>query len=188
MGLPNWLHWTAWFTKSMVFLLIISSLCTLLYKIKFQHDLAILNNSDWSIIWIFLICYSISSITYAFMFSVFFSKASTAATIGGVCWFLLYFPYAIVAQQYATLSLPVKLIICLFSNSAMSMGFKLFISYEGSGYGAQWNSFFTPPSVDDNLAIGHVILMFLLSSCIYMFITLYVEKIFPGEFGIPEKW
>jgi hypothetical protein len=31
-------------------------------------------NGDWSVIWVFLLAYSIAIITYCFMWSVFFSK------------------------------------------------------------------------------------------------------------------
>jgi hypothetical protein len=34
MGLPNWLHWTAWFVKSLAFILITIILITALLKVK----------------------------------------------------------------------------------------------------------------------------------------------------------
>jgi uncharacterized membrane protein YhdT len=34
MGLPNWLHWTAWFVKSLVFILITIMLITFMLKVK----------------------------------------------------------------------------------------------------------------------------------------------------------
>ena len=33
MGLPNWLHWTAWFVKSLAFILITIILITALLKV-----------------------------------------------------------------------------------------------------------------------------------------------------------
>lgn len=38
MGLPNWLHWSAWFTKSVMFLLISIILLTILYKVRKIHS------------------------------------------------------------------------------------------------------------------------------------------------------
>lgn len=34
MGLPNWLHWTGWFVKSMTFLTISMSVVTVLFKVS----------------------------------------------------------------------------------------------------------------------------------------------------------
>ena len=39
MGLPNWLHWTAWFVKSLVFILITIMLITFMLKVKLKSDL-----------------------------------------------------------------------------------------------------------------------------------------------------
>ncbi len=43
MGLPNWLHWLAWFTKSYLFILISLIVMVALLKIKFydQGQLAV---------------------------------------------------------------------------------------------------------------------------------------------------
>lgn len=34
MGLNNWLHWTGWFVKTMIFMTISISLITLLFKVR----------------------------------------------------------------------------------------------------------------------------------------------------------
>lgn len=34
MGLPNWLHWTGWFAKSMIFFTVTISLIVLLLKVN----------------------------------------------------------------------------------------------------------------------------------------------------------
>ena len=86
------------------------------------------------------------------------------------------------------MSLLSKLAVSIFSNSGMSFGFMLIIQWEGTGFGLQWNNLFSPVSVDDDLTVGYLMLMFLFSSFMYLVITLYVEKVFPGEFGVPEKW
>lgn len=36
--------------------------------------------------------------------------------------------------------------------------------------------------------MGHVMLMLVLDGIIYFLITLYVEAIFPGEYGVPQPW
>lgn len=54
-----------------------------------------------------------------------------------MCWFLSYAPYLFLQEQYDTLSLSVKMITSLGSNTAMAFGFQLILMYEGTGEGKQ---------------------------------------------------
>lgn len=83
MGLSNWLHWTAWFVRCLILLLITISLITLLMtaSLTTNTDQAVLQFTDWSVLWLFLLAFSIATICFCFMMSVFFNK--------GKCrWFL----------------------------------------------------------------------------------------------------
>lgn len=122
------------------------------------------------------------------MLSVFFSKASTASAVGGLVWFLAYSPYSFIQQRYDSISLSVKLLVSLLSNTAMAIGFNVIVKYEGTQEGIQWDNVFRPVSVDDNFNLGYVWMMLIVDTVIYMLIALYVEKIFPGDFGVAEKW
>lgn len=81
-----------------------------------------------------------------------------------------------------------KLLYCLFSNTGMAFGFQAIIRFEGNTEGLQWSNFFQPVSVDDTLSVGIVMITLLVVACIYFLIALYVEKIFPGDYGVPERW
>ena len=102
MGLDNWLHWCAWFVKSMGMLMVSSiiitiflKVCAFIYEIKsrlknifeFQikwlNDVAVFTTTDWSIILLVLMVYTIASVCFCFMVATFFSKASTAAAAIG---------------------------------------------------------------------------------------------------------
>lgn len=86
MGLPSGLHWLAWFVKIMLFQIITISLMVVLLKVSWYPDthVSVFTNTDWSALWVFMLCYSISITTFCFMMSVLFSKANTAATITGL--------------------------------------------------------------------------------------------------------
>ena len=122
------------------------------------------------------------------MMATFFSRASTAAAVTGLVWFIAYMPFSFTIQTYDDLSLGSKLGWSLISNTAMGFAFKLILEFEGTGEGFQWNNLFTPVNIDDDLTVGYIILMMLASCVIYICICLYVEQIFPGEFGVPKKW
>ncbi|BFG01721.1 ATP-binding cassette sub-family A member 3 [Drosophila madeirensis] len=188
MGLSNWLHWTAWFVKSFIMLTISAILIAILVKINWSEDVAVLTHANFSALLFFLIIYIIASICFCFMMATFFSKASTAAAVTGLIWFIAYIPYSFTINTYDDLSLGTKLGWSLISNTAMGFGIKLILGFEGTGEGLQWSNFFTPVSVDDTLTVGAVMLMMLASCFICMTICLYVEQILPGSFGVPKPW
>lgn len=78
MGLSGWLHWMAWFVKTLILLSISISLITILLCVSLttNTDIAIFEFSNWLLIWIFLFIYSITTITFCFMLSTFFSKGT----------------------------------------------------------------------------------------------------------------
>ncbi|XP_030379886.1 ATP-binding cassette sub-family A member 3 isoform X2 [Scaptodrosophila lebanonensis] len=188
MGLNNWIHWTAWFVKSFIMLTISAVLIALFLKIQWTEKVSVLTYADFSVLVVFLIVYVITSICFCFMLATFFSKASTAAAVTGLLWFIAYIPFSFTVNTYDDLSLGTKLGWSLISNTAMGFGVKLILGFEGTGEGLQWSNLFTPVSIDDTLTVGAIMLMMLLSCFIYMLVCLYVEQILPGEFGVPKKW
>ncbi|KAH8326811.1 hypothetical protein KR059_012458 [Drosophila kikkawai] len=188
MGLSNWLHWTAWFVKSFIMLTISAILIAILVKINWSEDVAVLTHANFTALVFFLIIYIIASICFCFMMATFFSRASTAAAVTGLIWFIAYIPYSFTINTYDDLSLTSKLGWSLISNTGMGFGIKLILGFEGTGEGLQWSNFFTPVSVDDTLTLGAVMIMMLVSCFICMTICLYVEQVMPGSFGVPRPW
>lgn len=190
MGLPSYMHWLAWFTKCMLFQIIIISIITGMFKIQFssRSNLAVFTHSNWIIIWLFLFLYVMAAVTFSFMFTTFFNRANIASIVGGLVWFMLLLPYNILIQNYNNLSLNIKLVTSLLCNTGMGFGFKVLTDYESAGVGVQWDNLFNPISPDDDLTLGAIMMVLLVASAVQMIITLYVEKIKPGEFGVPEKF
>uniref|UniRef100_A0A8C0LAF9 ATP-binding cassette sub-family A member 3-like n=1 Tax=Canis lupus dingo TaxID=286419 RepID=A0A8C0LAF9_CANLU len=69
IGLQNWIIWAAYFFTFFFFYIIIISLICVLFSAK-----PIFRFSDSSFIFVFLMCYAIASIFFAFMVSTFFNK------------------------------------------------------------------------------------------------------------------
>uniref|UniRef100_A0A8C4PIL5 ATP binding cassette subfamily A member 3 n=1 Tax=Equus asinus asinus TaxID=83772 RepID=A0A8C4PIL5_EQUAS len=188
MGLSSWLHWSAWFLLFFLFLLIAVSFMTLLFCVKVKKNVAVLRHSDPSLVLVFLVCFAISSISFSFMVSTFFSKANMAAAIGGFLYFFTYIPYFFVAPRYNWMTLSQKLFSCLLSNVAMAMGAQLVGKFEAKGTGVQWRDLLSPVNVDDDFSFGQVLGMLLLDSILYGLVTWYVEAVLPGQFGVPQPW
>ncbi|KAK8753744.1 hypothetical protein OTU49_001413 [Cherax quadricarinatus] len=190
MGLQNWLHWSAWFIKSFMFLATSTVFITVLLCTHWHGpgSLAVLSYSNPSLVFVFLLLYTTCSICFGFFLSALFSKANIAAALTGLVWFFTYVPYMFLRPRYATLTLTNKIILCLLSNTAMSLGCQLTSMFEGTGSGIQWNLLFTGVSPDDSFTLAHVFGMLILDSIIFSLLTWYIEAVWPGEFGVPQPW
>ena len=190
MGLPNYLHWCAWFVKSLMFLLVTTLLITILLCTQWQGEasLAVLNNSDPTLVFFFLFVYILSAISFCFFFSTLFSKASSAATATGLLWIFTHLPNEFLRPRYGSLTLANKLTLCLYFNTAMGLGCQLASMFEGTGSGIQWNLVFKGVSPDDSFTIGHVLFMMMIDAVIYAVLAWYIEAVRPGEFGVPQPW
>uniref|UniRef100_A0A8C2U6F2 ATP binding cassette subfamily A member 3 n=1 Tax=Coturnix japonica TaxID=93934 RepID=A0A8C2U6F2_COTJA len=188
MGLSNWLHWSAWFLMFFLFLLVSVFFVTVLFCVKVSEQGAVLTSSDPTLVFTFLAIFSISSISFNFMVSTFFSRANVAAAAGGFLYFFSYIPYFFISPRYDLMSHSQKLASCLISNVAMAMGAQLIGMFEGKGTGIQWRDLMKPVSVDDNFTLAQVLGMLLLDSVLYGLVAWYVEAVFPGEYGVPQPW
>lgn len=186
MGLSSWLHWMGWFLRSLVYMTVSISLVVLLLKVPIIDGAAVFTHSDWSVLWVFMMFFSIATITLCFALSVFFSKANLAASVAGIVFFLFYLVYTFIAID--EMPLWSLLLLSLLSNTGMAFGFVLIIRYEGTGEGTQWWNLFQPHSVDTSLSVGLVMVMLLAAAVLYLIIALYVEQIFPGDYGVPKPW
>ncbi|XP_055535484.1 phospholipid-transporting ATPase ABCA3-like [Wyeomyia smithii] len=187
MGLPSWLHWSAWFVKNIILLFVSISLITILLCVSLNNS-SLLEYSDWTAVWFFLFVYSIVTICFCFMMSVFFNKANMAAGIAGLMWFVFVMPYNVTVTNYDELSTGAKVGLGLFSNTAMSFGILSAMRMEAIQLGVQWSSLFTPATIDDGSSVGLMMIMMLVDAVIYLAIALYIEQVMPGEFGVAKPW
>ena len=76
MGLSNWLHWTAWFLKYILFLLLSIVIITTFLSVPIGSHGSVIGFTDPTILVVFLLTYAVATICFAFMVSVFFSKGT----------------------------------------------------------------------------------------------------------------
>lgn len=189
MGLQNWVLWTSWFVKCFVFTQISIGLVVLFLKVPWYStpNVSVLTYSDAGVIWLIFFVYGISIITFSFMLSTLFSKANSGGAVAAIIWFLAFAPYIIMVQDYRNLTVSQKLGSALLLNSAIGFAMRLVGVYEGTTQGVQWSTLFHDSDVDD-INIGQMMLMLLGNAAIYMLITLYIEQVFPGDFGLAQPW
>ncbi|KAB0796417.1 hypothetical protein PPYR_10478 [Photinus pyralis] len=188
MGLPNWLHWTAWFIKTFLVMFLTQVLIVMILKLSWFGNRALFPRSDGYVILLFLSFYACATTTFCFAITSFFSNANLAATVTGLFWFLSYFPYTFLQVEYDTLTLVEKLGACICSTSAMGYGFQIILMFEGAGEGVHWDNIWETTSPDDTLTLGLVLIMLMVDTILYFLITIYIEAVFPGDFGVGEAW
>lgn len=91
-------------------------------------------------------------------------------------------------DKYDQIAGYLKILLCLFPNTAMAYGIKLIVRNEEMGDGFNWSTMWRSITVYDSLTIGTTIVFMLLSSFVFMVLTLYVESIFPGSYGVAKPW
>uniref|UniRef100_A0A240PML2 ABC transporter domain-containing protein n=1 Tax=Anopheles atroparvus TaxID=41427 RepID=A0A240PML2_ANOAO len=189
MGLQNWVLWSSWFVKCFLFIQISIGLVVLFLKVPWYSTphVSVLTYSDWGVIWLIFFVYGISIITFSFMLSTLFSKANSGGAVAAIIWFLAFAPYIIMVQDYRNMTVSQKLGSSLLLNSAIGFAMRLVGEYEGSTRGVQWSTLFHDSDLDD-INVGQMLLMLLGNAAIYMLLALYIEQVFPGDFGLAQPW
>lgn len=189
VGVANWLQWCAWFVRSMICQLISSVLIIIMLTFSWQgNGVSVFTYSSFMPLLVYMIVYNIATTAFCFMISVFFSKASTASAVAGLLWFMTYSVFTFTSVSYAVLPLYLKMLLSLFSNAGMAFGFQIIVLLEQSAMGLHWNNLSRPVSSDDVMTVAHCIASLLMATVLYLLVTFYVERVFPGDYGIPEKW
>ncbi|XP_074053373.1 phospholipid-transporting ATPase ABCA3-like isoform X2 [Macrotis lagotis] len=187
MGLSNWLHWIAWFFMYMLVFIFVILIMTILFSLKMKNNVAVLTNSDPTLVFFFLLFFAISTISYSFMISVFFSKANLAIAAGGIIYFFSYVPFLYINFNFLKMTYLKKTAFCLLSNVAMAIGILFILKLEARGAGVQWRHVLKL-SISERFGFREVMIMLLIDSMLYGLVTWYVEAVFPGKYGIRHPW
>jgi ATP-binding cassette subfamily A (ABC1) protein 3 len=163
MGLQQWVLWTTWFIKQFAFLCISAFIVAILLKFG-----GVFPESDFFLIFVFLILFNISSVSFCFFLSVWFNSARIGLLVGFLGWFVNYLPYVFVPGRYQTLSLGAKIGFCVLSNTCMGLGINTIALLEIRGEGVQWSNFYRNISLDDDFHLSYVFLMLIIDSIVYI--------------------
>lgn len=62
------------------------------------------------------------------------------------------------------------------------------MTYERDGVGAQWDNVATPVNPGHKLTLGHIFMMFILSTLVYILLTAYLDNVIVTDFGVRKPW
>lgn len=183
MGLSNAMLWLNWFIVTFAILFVDVIVITLL--LTAGH---VFTATPSSVIFVFLLLYSISIIAFCFLLSVFFSRARIAAAFAGIVYFISYLPYDFITNNEQNISAAVKSIACLFPSTAFGLGTEYITQFEVSGSGMQWSLADTPAAYNGNFTFADTLAFLVADTVIYLLLAFYIEAVFPGEYGVPQPW
>ncbi|KAI8044260.1 hypothetical protein M5D96_000411, partial [Drosophila gunungcola] len=163
MGFSNSVHWLAWYTKSMVLLI----LCVLIMIIIFATG-TVYEFSNLLCLFVVLLVYIHSLILFAFLVSSFCSNSYWAVTAALLLYVATVIPFVIVGTESS--SLAAQIAACFGLNSALFYVLHSVATLEAQSVGIQWYT------------------MAKTASWIELLICLYIEKVRPGEFAVPHPW
>lgn len=187
MGLSSTLHWLAWFFKCFVMKEISVVFMVILMCTKLVTNQPIFAYSNPVLILLFFTIYATSVITFCFLTSVIFKKSTTAANIGSLFFFLTIFPFTRLSTVFYSMHYVLKVLYCLLLNSALGQGLTMLLITEGNEVGLHFSNLFEREP-DMRFSIGEVMLSMILANLIHISLTIYIEKVFPGDIGIAEPF
>nr|XP_060505713.1 phospholipid-transporting ATPase ABCA3-like [Panthera onca] len=186
IGLSNWMLWAAYFFTFLSLYSVIILLMCIIFFAK-AKPVPVIQYSDPSLVFVFLLCFAIATMFFSFMVSTFFNKVHFAVSVGGFIYLVTYFPVVTVSINFAEMTFTQKLASCLSSNIAMGLGTKFLVKAEMEKIGIKWSNIFSPPKME-NFGFAHILGMFLFDAFLYGLVAWYIEAVFPGEYGVPKPW
>lgn len=130
---------------------------------------------------------------FGFAISAFFTKSKSAIVAAVLLWYLTAAPFfmlnidTLYNISYDELSDSVKLLFCFLPNTALSFGIFIITRWERMNVGLKRTTFWQSASIDI-LSIGNILAIFIGEAILLFLITLYVESIFPSEYGVTKPW
>ncbi|XP_016960530.1 ATP-binding cassette sub-family A member 17 isoform X2 [Drosophila biarmipes] len=181
MGFKNSIHWLAWYTKSIVLLM----LCLLIVVIILAIG-SIYEFSNLICLIIVLMVYIHSAVLFAFFVSSFCFKSIWAVLAALLLYFATALPFVIVGTQKSSLASQVAASLGL--NSALLYILDSVATLELQSVGIQWYTMAKTASYGHKLSIVAYMLIMFAVGWIELIICLYIEGVRPGELGVPQAW
>ncbi|KAJ0173327.1 hypothetical protein K1T71_011503 [Dendrolimus kikuchii] len=169
MGLKDSVYWGSWFLIYAVFVTILSIVSTiLLFTLKvFQH-------SSYILIFLLMLLFGFTIITFAFMLTPFFDRARTAGILGSFAVNLmsgLYFIQVFVSNADSLAFWFVSLI----SSSCYALAMDKALVLDMAGVGVTWDNLWSGPGVP----FGGSLIMMAIDTVLYGFFAYWLDAVVP---------
>lgn len=190
MGLKSWMLWLGWFLHAFIANCVSIFIITFFMKVTlWGAQFPPIEYCSASLLMVFLILYCAAGITFCFAISSLFNRPTLAMVVGIFAWILSYSIPAGLLEQSPDMTWITKISFSLFPNMALTFGYQAISVYETREVGAHWGNLFKSASGGhEDVTMGNVLLMFIVDIILYMLITLYIENIKPGPYGLAKPF
>jgi ATP-binding cassette subfamily A (ABC1) protein 3 len=187
MGLSSSIHWFSWFTKCFIMMIIPFTINCILMTTNIISAIPMFAHSNALLIWILFVVYIVTVITFSFLMSVVFKKSSTAGNVGSLLFFIVILPYNYLGDNFHSFPYVLKALYCMLVNSNMGQALNFIMNAESLEQGVNFSTLFHR-DVDLRFSFGEILFYMLVGSALMLLLTNYIERVFPGEFGIAEPF
>ena len=177
MGLQDATLWLSWLLTYALIFIITSLLITLITANN------VFEYSDKGYVFFFFLLVQLSFFSFCLLCSSVFSQSRVASTFGALVFLAIYFPYYAVFQD--DVSKAQKTLACLSPPLCMGLGVVNIIQFEGAQTGVNRNNVSTQLN---NFDYASTMGMLLLDFLGLILLALYVERVFPQQYGLPLPW
>jgi len=180
MGLSDAALFGSWLVTYAIFWAVLSGLITAV------SGKTIFKGSDKGNVWALFFLFGLSSTTFSYLISVFFSRAKTASSLGIVIFIAAYFPTFAVSD--GSIATSTKMAASLLCPTAFGLSVNALGNLENNGAGATSE---TVSAVINNFSVSNGFGMMILDTILYGVLAWYIDNVLPAkyrEFGVPRPW
>ncbi|XP_014727841.1 PREDICTED: ATP-binding cassette sub-family A member 13 [Sturnus vulgaris] len=183
MGVYPAIHFFAWFLENVIVLTVSSCALAIILKAS-----GIFAYSNGFLIFLFLLEFGVTVIMLSYFLGAFFSSANTAALCASLVYMISFLPYIVLLVLQNQLGFTNQIIMCLLSTTAFGQGIFFITYFEGQEIGIQWDNVHQSMAQGGYMTFGWMCWMMLFDSILYFVGGWYFSNIFPGKFGLKNRW
>ncbi|XP_044260177.1 cholesterol transporter ABCA5-like [Tribolium madens] len=174
MGLKDSVFWLSWFIIYGIFVLFLSIVCCVLL-----FTLQVFQNTNFLLIFLLVLLYTLSIIMFGFMITPFFDKSRTAGILGNFAVNIMSLFYFI--QVFIDSSSSVAFwVVSLISSSGFALAMDKALVMELKGEGVNFDNLWSGPG----MPFGGSLIMMALDIVLYGLLAYYLDCVIPSEHGI----
>ncbi|KAK6736664.1 hypothetical protein RB195_019391 [Necator americanus] len=189
MGADTFVIWLSWIISTLPQATLVNIINT---SFLFYNG-AIFRLTSVSVVFVLLMIYAFSVIAMAFFLSSLYSHARMATASSAIIFFVCTMPctYLAIREQSTFRASPDWMIglASVVPPSAFGAAVKVLLSAERSGLSVSWSTLFGVFGQNKSIfSVGFLMIILLLESILYFVLALYINKVCPGQHGIPSSW
>eukprot|EP00658_Telonema_sp_P-2_P043853 TRINITY_DN3172_c0_g1_i3.p1 TRINITY_DN3172_c0_g1~~TRINITY_DN3172_c0_g1_i3.p1 ORF type:complete len:865 (-),score=167.46 TRINITY_DN3172_c0_g1_i3:2-2596(-) len=172
MGLESTVYWAHWV------LLYLGLYACMTAMLSLVCHWGLFVYSSVSVLFVFFLAYLLTLLSFSLLMSIFFTRASVAATVSMIANLSLFF-----VTKFHTDSKNLNLLLSLISPVAFSKGLGVIGAAEAGQVGVSWSNISSETGVTGALTLTEVIVMLLAGMLLNLALALYLDQVVPQEFG-----